>query len=102
MEHIKNFLERFNFLYCGIMYLMFGIWIGSIAKFIHLKKSFAINTFFTIDTLDIFIVNVDYFIFFKRILNQTFIDNLPALLCWAFAMYILRWLVSGRDYKSLK
>ena len=44
-------------------------------NFINLKKTFAINTFFTMETLDIFIVNIDYFIFFKRIPNQTFIDN---------------------------
>ena len=102
MEHIKNFLERFDFLYCVVMQLMIGCWIGSIISFINLKKTFAINTFFTMDTLEIFVENIHYFIFFKRIPNQTFIDNPSALLWWAFAMYVLRWLVSGRDYKSLK
>ena len=90
MEHIKNFLKRFVFLYCIVMYLMIGGWIKKIMNFINLKKTFAINIFFTMETLDIFIVNIDYFIFFKRITNQKFIDN-PSEFSWrVFAMYILR------------
>ncbi len=45
MEHIKNFLERFDFLYCIVMQLMICGWIGKILSFINLKKNFAMNNF---------------------------------------------------------
>ena len=88
MDYIKNFLERFDFLYRLVMLLLIGGWVGGILNFyFNGVKSYS----------DLFY----YFIYFKEISFHSFSFSPSFFLLGFVLMYIIRWLISGKTNFSL-